>query len=64
MLMESYGRGENEVPKQSCTGSTMSAINPTWCDPGFEADDYQLRNYTTLEHTHTHKKELGCVRLT
>lgn len=53
VLMELYGQGGNEVPKQSCTGPTISTTNPTWCDPEFEADDYRLRNSTTLGHKKT-----------
>jgi hypothetical protein len=50
MLVELYGQGENEVPKQSCAGPTMPTTNPSWYDPGFEAGDYRPRRYTTLGH--------------
>jgi len=59
MLMELYGQGEIEVPEQSCIGPTMSTTNPTWYDPGFEAGDYRLPHYTTLEPTK--KKDRLCT---
>jgi len=46
VLLELYGQGENEVPKQSRAGPAMSTTNPTWYDPGFEAGDYHLRHIT------------------